>query len=502
MVISYKKDTYRSFYTKSDPIVACMVDSLSIKPGMKILEPCGGDGVFVEALIGKGIDMHIDVYEIDPEAIEVLGNKFRGAKQVSIFREDVLTSSQLTFYAGLGGIYDRVIANPPYGGWQDYEKRDELKRLYDNLYVKETYALFLYRCLQLLKNDGVLVFIIPDTYLNLHRHTKLRKFILTNSKLLDIKLFPSSFFPGVSFGYSNLSILTLQRQPREATCLSNQIRVTSGFQGVSDLNHCTGKQRVYLYTQHDILNNKDHALFVSEDKISRLINSSTLCIGDIADCVTGFYSGNDKQYLYTNSMTERNSRKYQLVKKDLICSAPWSVENILDGIDDPKHFIPIVKGGSTRYYKPDTWYMDWSVQAVTIYKTDKRARFQNAGYYFQSGVGIPMVSASCITAALIENKLFDQSIVGVFPYDPNFTLYLLAFFNSPTCNKLIRTINPSANNSANYIKKIPFIVPPNELLKQMQHLASKMVNNLKQGITANQGIESEINRLIRDVYEF
>ncbi|KKT18839.1 MAG: hypothetical protein UW03_C0029G0001, partial [Candidatus Peregrinibacteria bacterium GW2011_GWA2_43_8] len=67
-----------------------------------------------------------------------------------------------------------------------------------------------------------------------------------------------------------------------------------------------------------------------------------------------------------------------------------------------------------------------------------------------------MISSSQITAALIENRLFDQSIVGLFSKDKGLIFVLLAFFNSPTCNKLIRTINPSANNPANYIKKIPF----------------------------------------------
>lgn len=64
-----------------------------------------------------------------------------------------------------------------------------------------------------------------------------------------------------------------------------------------------------------------------------------------------------------------------------------------------------------------------------------------------------MVSSSSITGALIDNRLFDQSIVGVFPKDESLLLYILAFFNSPTCNKLIKTINPSANNPSNYIKK-------------------------------------------------
>ena len=41
---------YQSFYTKSTPIVDYMVNKLLLNPRDKIFEPCGGDGVFVEAI--------------------------------------------------------------------------------------------------------------------------------------------------------------------------------------------------------------------------------------------------------------------------------------------------------------------------------------------------------------------------------------------------------------------------------------------------------------------
>jgi adenine-specific DNA-methyltransferase len=111
----------------------------------------------------------------------------------------------------------------------------------------------------------------------------------------------------------------------------------------------------------------------------------------------------------------------------------------LNGIDGDKHFLPIVKGGNTKYLKPESWFMNWSKEAVKHYKTDKKSRFQNPKYYFKFGIGVPMISSSSITASLIENKLFDQSIVGIFPKDESLNLLLLlAFkkiFNSPTCNQ-------------------------------------------------------------------
>src|SRR5260370_4202536 len=177
----------------------------------------------------------------------------------------------------------------------------------------------------------------------------------------------------------------------------------------------------------------------------------------------------------------QNGQRYPSLTKELICPDYSTRNNILDGIADSASYIPIVKGGAAKYFKPNMWYIDWSTEAVKSYKIDKKARFQNSRYYFTCGIGIPMVSSSHVTAALIENKLFDQSIVGVFPHNSEWIYYLLAFFNSPTCTKLLKAINPSANNSANYIKKLPFILPEETTLNSINVAVRDILSALKEG---------------------
>jgi phospholipid N-methyltransferase len=496
-------DIYRAFYTKSDLIAQYMARMLSLEPGLSILEPCGGDGVFIKALNGKLSGLQIDIYELNSDAVTLLRTKFKANPNIQVIQADTLTDPELTRHANKGGIYDRIIANPPYGAWQEYDRRKCLKKLYNNAYVKETYALFLYRCLQLLKEDGILVFIIPDTYLNLHRYTKLREYLLTHAKIKEITLFPSSFFPGIHFGYSNLSIITLQKCTKREACLENMMTVVTGFKNVEGLDQPREKGLIYQFTQREVLNNLDHALFISPNSvITPLINKAKLRVGDLAACVTGFYSGNDKKYLRSGIIKTKNNRNYTLIDQDLICTESNQVPDLLNGIPGSKCFVPVVKGSGIKYYKPDLWYMNWGMDAVLVYKTDKKARFQNSEYYFKYGIGIPMVSSSQMTAALIENRLFDQSIVGVFLKDAKLFYYLLAFFNSPTCNAIIRVINPSANNSANYIKKIPVIVPSEGILKQIDELMKALIGKLKKGEFPDEEAEKAINQLISEVYGF
>ena len=73
------EDVYRSYYTKSDSIVSYMVQKLSVSEGMTVFEPCAGDGVFIDRL--KDIEISIDAYELNPNAVELLKKKYEGNKK-------------------------------------------------------------------------------------------------------------------------------------------------------------------------------------------------------------------------------------------------------------------------------------------------------------------------------------------------------------------------------------------------------------------------------------
>jgi hypothetical protein len=276
--------------------------------------------------------------------------------------------------------------------------------------------------------------------------------------------------------------------------------VRTGFRQVEDLSN--GAARRVEFRQQDILDNLNHAFFIGENHgLAAFINQANRRIGDIADCVTGFYSGNDKKYLRPLTLVAKNAKNYQLLAPEFISQNYLAQPGLLDGIAGPECYVPIVKGGKAKYYKPDLWCMEWSEESVKHYKTDAKARFQNPAYYFRFGLGVPMVTSGDISAALIERKLFDQSIVGVFPKDEAWVYYLLAFFNSPICSRLIRAINPSANNSANYIKKIPFIQPPASIFAEVTQLTQSIVSQIKATGAYAHDSETKINAIFAELYQ-
>ena len=471
---------------------------LHFQPHDSIWEPCGGDGAFVDKILEKSPTSHISIFELNPSAVGALRNKYKDDQNILIRETDTLLDKDVV---SCRLKYDKIIGNPPYGARNDDKKKLVLNNLYADLYTKESYTLFLYACTRCLNENGELSFIIPDTFLSLHRHLAIRKFLLTNTQIREITLFPSSFFPGVNFGYANLCIITLKKTSDKGKNLENIIAIRTDFNSVEELEK-RGAGRTKFVTQKEVYEGVGSAfMFNADEKLINLINDKSLLkIGDIADCVTGFYSGNDKEYLHPLNNDIKNAKKYTLANKENIREDELTEEERTFGIDTLQHLVPIVKGGNIEYIKPNDWYMDWSKQAMKEYKVSKKCRFQNSTFYFRNGIGIPMIRSSKLTGALLDGRLFDQSIVGVFPKDDSWTNYLLGFFNSDICTELINAINPSTNNSANYIKKIPFIHPLDVERSKAESLVNKILYTLRNGDTDIEHYKMELNDLFSNLY--
>lgn len=520
------KDTLCSYYTNSENIISYMVTKLGISKYDLILEPAAGEGIFIDEILKSDIAVHIDALDIDEKAISVLHQKYNDNPAIAVRKTDTLLDrqldsydvmqlwlketdtlfdEQLDYFGAIGGYYNKVIGNPPYGAWQDYKKRDLLKKKYAGHYVKETYSLFLLRCLSVLQMHGRLSFIIPDTYLFLNMHERLRKILLTKTKIEEILIFPSKFFPGVSFGYSNLSIITLERcESNEAK--ENNIRIIQGFHSSDEFVYTLGNEKnmpehlqIYNFTQDSILNNAQSRFVLAQNTHTDILNSARKTLGDVADVVTGFYTGNNKKFIRVLDDTVKGSKGYGKVNEQQIysCTSNDGIPNISEG------YVPYVKSSPKRRYlrEKDEWFVRWDSDTIKFYHADKKARFQNSSFYFQTGIGIPMVKSKCIRAFLMEKRVFDQSVVGIFPKDSKDLYYILALMNSEVINELIHIINPTVNNSANYVKQIPYHEPSDEMRNKINELVEKVLIFIEEGNDeAADSIHLELNCLISNIY--
>jgi adenine-specific DNA-methyltransferase len=488
------KDILRSYYTSNDALVSYMVDLLALKDGDYCLEPSAGNGCFIDGLLATGKDINICAIEISAAAVDGLSYKYKDAANIDIVHGDFLQPDRDSISPVKG--FDRIISNPPYGGWQEYTRRDCLKFRFPDLYVKETYGIFLAHSLAKLNTDGRAVFIIPETFLYLHLQKGLRKRLLGQYSIVSIDIFPSKVFPDVNFGYAKLCIISIDnRLPAEGHSFT-----VRHSENLGELTSKKGKE--YEIDAQSVLDRAEYTFPLSGQSAETLfIDDCQIHLGDIADCVTGIYSGADTQFLKRSPDNLSRVTKYPEIEKSQVFRSILGQQPSLNGLDDRACFLPVLKGGGFPYLKPELWFLDWSVNAVSHYKNDKKARFQNSRFYFRAGIGFPMVSSGRASASVIKQTwIFDQSVVGIFPKLLEHFGFLLAFLNSSTCWRLLRQINPSTNNSAKYLRRLPIVLPTEERLAWFNLVVNAYVKDLESGNDRNSEIEQLLDDEIEHLY--
>jgi len=476
-----------------------MAELLDIHAGNSVLEPCAGGGALIDAVLAVEAEVSLTAYEIHEELASRLCNQHGRDDRIEIRCRDTIFCERLDLSESFGPRFDRIIGNPPYGAWQSTDRRLALKLTFPGFNIRETYALFLIRCLRVLNPNGRLVFILPSTFLNLHSHAPLRKWLLKHFRIDSIDIFPSAFFPGVAFGYADLCILNVCASLAES---AHKMRLRF----VDEIGQLQSEQHL---RSHSIMLKQSEVSESSDCAFPSLVRKSLLNVrthqgprlGDIADCVTGFYSGDDARFLRVASSCVRGAKRYKLIHPGEVAQLSFGQDTVTAGIEGARAFVPILKGGGGNYWKEKAWFVDWSCRAVQHYKSDKKARFQNSKYYFKKGIGFPMVTSRRPTAAVIYESLFDQSVVGIFPKDEELFYYLLAFCNSAVFWDCLKCINPTANNSARYVAKVPVVIPAAKLLGEITKLCRVYYESISTGGERKPATEELLNKLITEGVE-
>lgn len=174
-----------SFYT--GPATAKdFVADLTFDNAEKIFDPSCGSGAFLFASDAKpqqlyGVDQ-------DPTAIMIAKFnyfiKFPKAGDPNLVCQDFFS----WFSNNNKQKFDFVIGNPPYGANVDVSK-------FGSLHVTsgESFSYFIEYGFNLVSDAGLLRFLLPESILNIKRHTDIRNFILEHTNLTRIKKYKNRF---------------------------------------------------------------------------------------------------------------------------------------------------------------------------------------------------------------------------------------------------------------------------------------------------------------------
>lgn len=128
--------------------------------------------------------------------------------------------------------YDYVIGNPPYlsfglrgTGKLEPQYREYLRKEYADSaeYKLSYYVLFIQRGIEMLKEDGQLSYIIPDSFLLGRYYSKIRRYIMENTFIQVIAHLNCNVFRNASTGYSVICVL--QKKHSNAKPSANRMEI-------------------------------------------------------------------------------------------------------------------------------------------------------------------------------------------------------------------------------------------------------------------------------------
>lgn len=212
--------------------------------------------------------------------------------------------------------FDILVGNPPfmcYGLRNAQEYSEEYKRFLRQRFQSAEYKLNLYpifieRNLELLKENGILVLLTPDTFFIGRYYSKIRSYILQHSQILDISIFDFEPFKGVTLGRSVISFFR-KGEKKEGHPETFKAR---WINSVKDLYE--NKWEEYPNSQSDFMKavyNKFTLFFTDEEKrfVQEWKDKSEYCLGDIVSIHTGVRSKIGQKNIISGKQVDSDWKK-------------------------------------------------------------------------------------------------------------------------------------------------------------------------------------------------
>ena len=297
------KNKYGQYFTRKD-IAQFMVTLIDAPKTASVLEPSCGKGVFLDALCESGFQ-RVRGYEID----SALATEYDNVVHQSFIA--VPTSER----------YDVVIGNPPYIRWKNLE--EELKEELQTCRLWNTYFnslcdylfLFILKSIEHLSENGELIFICSEYWLNTTHSVSLRNYMCQNGYFKEIYHFKeASLFEGVTSSiiiFHYIKTNTANHKP-DISFYKYTRRDAPTFGELSSLQ-CFEQSHIpqFKADQRWLLASQDtqEKLFVLESSCSvpdGFFDRRTMRIGDVCDIGNGMVSGLDSAFRVeeTTSLSE------------------------------------------------------------------------------------------------------------------------------------------------------------------------------------------------------
>ncbi len=341
IVAEPSKNKYGQYFTP-EIIADFMINLANINDKSEILEPSSGKGIFIDLLSKKGYN-NITAYELDENLIN--------ERHRNIVKNESFVSAKIEKK------FDLIIGNPPYIRWKNLEKELKQELATNHLWNKYFNSLcdysyiFILKSIEQLNENGQLIFITPEYWLNTTHSVTLRNYMMQHGYFEEIYHFNETpIFDNVTvsiiifkFIKSNnkkpfINLTKYYANRKLTTKILSNLKEKKNIDFAEHLKISQFKQNEnWLLTSNDVKKEMIHfenKCSVNGTVVQNLFSSTTkyVTIGDVCDIGNGLVSGLDKAFRLNGEFLTEKEKQYQLkvVKaKDLL---PFYYQNITNYI--------------------------------------------------------------------------------------------------------------------------------------------------------------------------
>jgi type I restriction-modification system DNA methylase subunit len=195
-----------------------------------------------------------------------------------------VSEADMVYGASIG--FDIFIGNPPYGAAFTENETGYFRNRYQTaVWRVESYLLFIEQGLKLLKKDGLLGYIVPDTLLNLGFTQPTRELLLRNSKINEVVGLPSNVFSGATV---DTVILITEKEAYKNTFHASNVRVMT-FGKKQTISSIENPQKEFFVNTNDWFEQNAFNLQTdkSEKQLLTIIEKQKKTIKDISEMYSG-----------------------------------------------------------------------------------------------------------------------------------------------------------------------------------------------------------------------
>jgi len=326
--------------------------------------------------------------------------------------------------------YEIVVGNPPYLGNKKTGKEivKLLKKNYD-FAVRDLYSCFFVKDINLVKENGLLGIITPNSYITVGSFEKLRKYILKNTTISKCVMLGKDTFNEVAV---DVCIMICIKGMKNQKSLFLELEKSKDKE--IDLLNENGIKYLTMQSSFNKIPTTKFVYWLSEDFINIL--SLKRLEGNYALVKDGVGTGDNNKFVFMR----------------------WEIKN------KNQVWVPYAKGGGyNKYLGRNDYLIYWKDDGKELKEFAKKKygsvtrKIINQDFYFKEGISYSRIVSNNLFSARYMPKgwIFDAGGPAVFNVSSNLK-YLLGYLNSKLINYILTAFNPTVNFQPGDVKMLPY----------------------------------------------